>query len=66
LVPGLTATPILEGIPQDVLRNVEKGIPMQRVARPDEIAQAALWLCSDRSTYATGSTLVVDGGYTAQ
>jgi NAD(P)-dependent dehydrogenase (short-subunit alcohol dehydrogenase family) len=64
LVPGLTATPILEGIPPGTLRATEAAIPMKRVARPLEIAQGALWLCSDRSSYATGSTLVIDGGFT--
>lgn len=66
LVPGLTATPILDGISAEVLRDVEAAIPMKRIAQAKEIAQAALWLCSDRSSYATGSTLIVDGGFTAQ
>lgn len=39
--------------------------PMNRVARPIEIAQAILWLASDESSYATGSVLTVDGGMTA-
>jgi len=39
-------------------------IPMQRLAEPDEIAELALFLCSERNTYLTGQTLVVDGGYT--
>ncbi|AYD04207.1 SDR family oxidoreductase [Neorhizobium sp. NCHU2750] len=39
--------------------------PMNRVARPIEIAQAILWLASDDSSYATGSILTVDGGMTA-
>ncbi len=39
--------------------------PMHRVARPEEIAQAILWLASGESSYATGSILTVDGGMTA-
>lgn len=41
-------------------------VPMGRMGRPDEIAEAVLWLCSDRASYVTGHTLTVDGGYTAQ
>jgi NAD(P)-dependent dehydrogenase (short-subunit alcohol dehydrogenase family) len=66
LVPGVTDTPILAGIPESYLNEINAQIPMRRIARPIEIANGALWLCSDRSAYATGSTLVVDGGYTAQ
>jgi len=45
---------------------VRKGQPIGRNARPEEIADAVLWLASDRSTFVTGSTLVIDGGFTAQ
>ena len=37
-------------------------VPMQRMARPEEQAEAAVWLCSPRSSYVTGVVLPVDGG----
>lgn len=39
--------------------------PMQRLAEADEVAEAALWLCSDRASFITGVALPVDGGFTA-
>lgn len=39
-------------------------IPLQRLAEPEEIAELALFLCSEANTYLTGQVLVVDGGYT--
>ena len=66
VVPGLTNTPMIADVPAEYLKNIERGIPVQRAAEPTEIANAILWLCSPLSSYATASTLVVDGGYTAQ
>jgi NAD(P)-dependent dehydrogenase (short-subunit alcohol dehydrogenase family) len=43
-----------------------KGHPIGRVGRPEEIASAVLWLCSDEASFVTGSTLALDGGFTAQ
>jgi NAD(P)-dependent dehydrogenase (short-subunit alcohol dehydrogenase family) len=43
-------------------KNLEK-IPLKRVAEPEEIAYAALYLASDKSSYVTGSALVIDGGW---
>jgi NAD(P)-dependent dehydrogenase (short-subunit alcohol dehydrogenase family) len=40
--------------------------PLGRVASPDEVAQAVVWLCSDRAGFITGHALPVDGGYTAK
>ncbi|MCB2076586.1 MAG: glucose 1-dehydrogenase [Novosphingobium sp.] len=38
-------------------------VPLRRIAEPEEVAEAAVWLCSDRASYVTGATLSADGGY---
>jgi NAD(P)-dependent dehydrogenase (short-subunit alcohol dehydrogenase family) len=38
---------------------------MQRLGRPEEVAEAALWLCSDHASFVTGATLEIDGGLAA-
>ena len=43
-----------------------KGHPIGRVGRPEEIANAVLWLCSGEASFVTGHTLALDGGFTAQ
>jgi len=41
-------------------------VPLRRIGKPEEMAQTVLWLCSDASSYVTGSSLVVDGGLSAK
>lgn len=43
-----------------------EGVPMQRAARSEEVARPVLFLLSDWSSYVTGTTLAIDGGYTAR
>lgn len=55
-------TRILREAPQ-VLENILKQVPMGRMANPSEIAKAATWLASDDASYATGMSMVIDGGW---
>jgi NAD(P)-dependent dehydrogenase (short-subunit alcohol dehydrogenase family) len=63
--PGTIDTPILAPLPKEAIAQIVSGIPMGRMGESDEIADAALFLASDDSTFITGIELFVDGG-TAQ
>lgn len=62
LLPGGTITPAGGEGNSEVLAFVSGLHPMKRMAQPQEIAQAALFMLSDRSGFMTGSPMVVDGG----
>lgn len=51
---------------EGVMAQYQKQIPSQRLAEPDEVAAAVLFLCSSAANYIVGEHLVVDGGYTIQ
>jgi NAD(P)-dependent dehydrogenase (short-subunit alcohol dehydrogenase family) len=67
VLPGATLTPMMETAMQR--RGVTEAdqartfTVMGRLARPNEIAQGTLWLCSDAASFVTGHALAVDGGY---
>ncbi len=72
VAPGLTDTPLARAWfdqqpePDSFRKAVEATIPQRRLATPDDVAAAVLFLASDDAGHMTGVTLAVDGGYTAQ
>jgi len=63
LCPGTTSTDMTRSLlSAEQVKNIEADVPLGRLARPEEIAAFALFLCSDMNTYITGQTIVVDGG----
>ncbi len=76
LVAGAFLTPMLQSVfrrygdgtadgSSGVQTQYEGLIPMRRIGRPEEAAAAAVWLCSDASSYVTGHSMIVDGGMSA-
>lgn len=65
IVPGPIETPLVEAIPEDRRAAFGALVPLGRWGRPEEIANMALFLASDASSFCTGQTFVVDGGYLA-
>ncbi len=71
ICPGDTDTPMLRGEarqlgePVDAFLSQSADCPLRRVAQPEDIARAALYLASDASSFVTGAALVVDGGFLA-
>jgi len=64
VAPGATETAMTAGIPPEIKEAMIKRIPMRRMAGPEEIAYAHLFLASDEAAYVTGQVLFVDGGIT--
>ncbi len=68
--PGFILTPMLErgGITSnpELARFVTDLHPMKRMGKPEEIAESVIWLFTEASSFVTGISLMVDGGYTAQ
>src|ERR1700746_3887441 len=65
--PGLIWTPMVDQMVAEgqgeAMKAMEKSVPMGRVGRPEEIATAVLWLCSEAASYVTGQSISVDGGF---
>lgn len=67
--PGIIKTPMIDratGGQKQVEEQYAIAEPMGRLGKPEEIAQAVLWLCSDAASFVTGQALAVDGGWVAK
>ena len=65
--PGAIDTPMIDPVKQDkaAMAGILARVPLRRVGKPEEVANAVLFLASDESSYMTGSVVVVDGGWLA-
>ena len=68
VLPGPIETPMLDrfkvGIGTEATQQLVTAVPTGRTGKPEEIAAAVLWLCSDQASYVTGQSIAVDGGVT--
>lgn len=61
--PGTIATPAILGAPEEFREQWAALVPMGRLGRPEEVAEAVAWLLSDRAGFVTGAALAIDGGF---
>jgi NAD(P)-dependent dehydrogenase (short-subunit alcohol dehydrogenase family) len=69
LCPGLVNTPLIADMITEnpsMREHLVASHPLGRIAEPEEVADAIVWLATDKSSYVTGIALPIDGGYTAQ
>lgn len=65
LAPGPVLAGHLASAPAQWQQAAAEAVPMGRIGQPEEIASAAVWLCSDEAAFVTGATLPLDGGQLA-
>lgn len=61
VAPGITATDMMKNLPDELINPLIKSIPLGRVGKPEDIANAFLFLASDMASYISGEILSVDG-----
>ena len=69
LCPGVIDTPAVQRIidhSPDMRDQLCAAEPVGRFGRPEEVAEAGVWLCSDKASFVTGHAMAIDGGWTAQ
>jgi 3-oxoacyl-[acyl-carrier protein] reductase len=63
VAPGVIQTPMLGGLKPEVLAGYEKQIPVGRIGRPEDVAHVVLFFACEESSYITGQTLPITGGW---
>jgi NAD(P)-dependent dehydrogenase (short-subunit alcohol dehydrogenase family) len=63
--PGYIQTPMTKETMEERFDEIMAKVPMGRLGQPENIAEAVVWMCSDRASFMTGAAHVVDGGYSA-
>ena len=63
IAPGWIDTKMNAGLPKDYVIEEKEKTFLKRFAKPVEVANAVLFLASDKASFITGTTLVIDGGY---
>jgi 3-oxoacyl-[acyl-carrier protein] reductase len=62
VAPGYVATELTDALPEDAKQAILAGTPLGRLGRPEDVAGAVRFLCSDEAAFVTGEVLLVDGG----
>ncbi|RWS06553.1 short-chain alcohol dehydrogenase-like protein [Dinothrombium tinctorium] len=62
VMPGFIETPIIHTVPEKLMKLLIKNTPLGRVGKPEEVAEAIVFLASNKSSFVTGATLQVSGG----
>ncbi|PAY10024.1 short chain dehydrogenase [Bradyrhizobium sp. UFLA03-84] len=63
--PGYIKTPMTKETMDERYDEIIAKVPVRRLGVPEEIAEAVVWMCSDKASFMTGASHVVDGGYSA-
>jgi NAD(P)-dependent dehydrogenase (short-subunit alcohol dehydrogenase family) len=63
--PGYVKTPMTDSVMAERYERLMTRVPVHRLGLPEEIAEAVVWMCSDKASFMTGACHVVDGGYYA-
>jgi len=62
VAPGTTRTAILNELPEDAIREIERSIPIGRLGTPEDTAELIVYLASDRASFITGAVIDINGG----